>query len=162
LPPTLLLQESDFGKGGQRWLFNSFQSTLGDAQQPHCLAWVEHPVYFLNDKYDSFNLWHALEDVSHAFEAYVLKGWGAEAQVRPPLRQSQWMHYRLHRPNHCCCCVLGLRTLAGVTLGLAVFAPFCCRKLEDRPALNTQTLVFFVILAPFRSWLWMAEQWPVY
>ncbi|PRW61307.1 EGF domain-specific O-linked N-acetylglucosamine transferase isoform A [Chlorella sorokiniana] len=74
-------QESDFGKGGQRWLFNSFQSTLGDAQQPHCLAWVEHPVYFLNDKYDSFNLWHALEDVSHAFEAYVLKGWGAEAQV---------------------------------------------------------------------------------
>ncbi|KAI7846156.1 hypothetical protein COHA_000326 [Chlorella ohadii] len=74
-------QESDFGKGGQRWLFNSFQSTLGEAQQPHCVAWVDHPVYFLNDKYDSFNLWHALEDLTHAFEAYALKGWGAEAQV---------------------------------------------------------------------------------
>lgn len=54
-----------------------------EAQQPRCVAWVDHPVYFLNDKYDSFNLWHALEDVTHAFEAYALKGWGAEAQVRP-------------------------------------------------------------------------------
>ncbi len=54
-----------------------------EAQQPHCVAWVDHPVYFLNDKYDSFNLWHALEDLTHAFEAYALKGWGAEAQVRP-------------------------------------------------------------------------------
>ena len=45
------------------------------------MAWVEHPLYFLNDKYDSLNLWHALEDVTHAFEAYALKGWGSEAQV---------------------------------------------------------------------------------
>lgn len=52
-----------------------------DAEQPQCLAWVEHPVYFLNDKYDSVNLWHALEDVTHAFEAWALKGWGKEAQV---------------------------------------------------------------------------------
>lgn len=39
-------------------------------------------MYLLNDKYDSFNLWHGLEDVTHAFEAFALKGWGAEAQVR--------------------------------------------------------------------------------
>lgn len=39
-------------------------------------------MYFLNDKYDSFNLWHGLEDVAHAFEAFALKGWGAEVQVR--------------------------------------------------------------------------------
>ena len=51
------------------------------SQQPQCVAWVEHPLYFLNDKYDSLNLWHALEDVTHAFEAYALKGWGSEAQV---------------------------------------------------------------------------------
>lgn len=57
---------------------------LADAasKQPRCVAWVEHPVYFLNDKYDSVNLWHALEDVTHAFEAYAMKGWPArEPQV---------------------------------------------------------------------------------
>lgn len=66
--------------------------STAESQQPRCIAWIDHPLYFLNDKYDSLNLWHALEDVTHAFEAYALKGWGREAQVR---RTGQQAH--VHR-----------------------------------------------------------------
>lgn len=49
---------------------------------PRCVAWVEHPLYFVGRMTGYSNAWHGLEDLSHAFETYSLLGWGEEAQVR--------------------------------------------------------------------------------
>lgn len=49
---------------------------------PKCVSWVEHPLYFLADRWEPHNVWHGLEDVAHAFETYSLLGWGQDAQVR--------------------------------------------------------------------------------
>lgn len=78
-PPTVACKDAILSRCALR---PPLAHRTADAQQPACVAWVEHPIYFLNDKYDSSNLWHGLEDVTHAFEAFVLKGWGPEAQAR--------------------------------------------------------------------------------
>ena len=66
--------------GGPRWL----RAALADARAgapPVCVAWVEHPLYLLFERWHRTNVWHGLEDVAHAFEASALWGWGTDAQA---------------------------------------------------------------------------------
>ena len=69
------------GKGGQHWLKTAFQTTGDVGPKPQCVAWVEHPLYFLHQRYHRGNVWHSLEDVTHAWETWALYDWGLDAQV---------------------------------------------------------------------------------
>eukprot|EP00887_Chlorella_sp_A99_P003901 scaffold11.g3901.t1 len=74
--------KSRWGLGGQHWLRTALHTVAPDpSMPPKCVAWVEHPLYFLHERWHRTNVWHGMEDVAHAFEAWALWSWGLDAQV---------------------------------------------------------------------------------
>jgi len=73
------------GRGATAMLFRSLREVSAPgsspAEEPTCVAWVDHPLYVFADRWHSKSLWHGFEDIFKGFESFAIHDLPPDTQV---------------------------------------------------------------------------------